>query len=105
MPFSPLGLNHPYVNIKRPVSEASVSGSEAKIYCPAPAAEPAPHACTSCDRLQVQLSDIGFSSGFYYRENESVHDEFILLVQFHDSGEIPELLRLAKQSNSPQVFR
>ncbi|TWU52018.1 DUF4303 domain-containing protein [Rubripirellula reticaptiva] len=40
-----------------------------------------------------------------YRKTASLKRDFVLLVQFPDSGDIPVLLKLAKQTNSPQTFR
>lgn len=40
-----------------------------------------------------------------YRANASLNSDFVLLVQIPDSGDVPQLLRLAKQTNSTKTYR
>lgn len=40
-----------------------------------------------------------------YRKKAKLSSDFVLLVQFPDSGDIPELLKLAKQTNSAATYR
>ena len=39
------------------------------------------------------------------RKNSALSADFVLLVQFPDSGDIPELLRLAKLTNATKTYR